>query len=182
MPDTHIDKRERWQLPAMVVAVIAIVVLPFVFLSSVLKEGVEAAREVEQTGRVEATLHALAYDIRDNEAAVLALVAGFDTPLIQTRLADSGRRIPEGVESLAELTRGHADQQLRVGELKGLLARRAAFIDEVASSDGALPVAAGEIVVRYPVRPLVDSILAEESRLLRVRLAHADRLRRQALG
>ena len=182
MPDTHIDKRERWQLPAMVVAVIAIVVLPFVFLSSVLKEGVEAAREVEHTGRVEATLHALAYDIRDNEAAVLALVAGFDTPLIQTRLADSGRRIPEGVESLAELTRGHADQQLRVGELKGLLARRAAFIDEVASSDGALPVAAGEIVVRYPVRPLVNSILAEESRLLRVRLAHADRLRRQALG
>src|SRR5690606_37818244 len=66
VPDTHIDKRERWQLPAMVGAVIAIVVLPFMFLSSVLQAGAAAAREVEQTGRVEATLHALAYDIRDN--------------------------------------------------------------------------------------------------------------------
>ncbi|KGM57460.1 histidine kinase [Lysobacter arseniciresistens ZS79] len=181
MPNTGVDNRERWHLPALGVTIIAIVLLPFAFLADVLGDSAEAALQVDHTRRVETTIYALTYDIRNNEAALLALVSGINTPLIRARLAESTARIPAGFKTLAELTRDDPDQQLRVGELKGLLERRAAFVDDLLAdtSDG-IPAEVGEIVVRYPVRELTDQILAKESQRLKVRRTRADRLRQQA--
>jgi len=181
MQANEVDKWRRWHLPALGVAILVIVVLPFVYLADEMRESRDAAQLVEHTRLVERATHALLYAIRDNEAAVLATVAGLDNPVVRSRLTDSDARIPQEFEALAELTRDNPDQQRRIGELKALLDRRAAFTREIlASPRGAAPEGAGEIVVRYPVRGVADQILAEEAALLAARRERADRLRRQS--
>jgi PAS domain S-box-containing protein len=181
MQANQVDRWRRWHLPALVAAILLIVVLPFVYLAAEMRESRDAARLVEHTRQVERSTHALLYAIRDNEAAVLATVAGLDNPVLRSRLDQSRARIGREFAILAELTRDNPHQQRRVGELEALLKRRAAFTREIlASPEGAASAGAGEIVVRYPVRDVADAILSEEAALLAARSAYADRLRRQA--
>ncbi|MGQ4661618.1 ATP-binding protein [Lysobacter sp. F6437] len=175
------DKWARWRLPTFAIAILVIVVLPFVFLYSVVQDSQDATRRVDHTRQVESTIHSLSSAIRNSEAATLALASGIDTPLVRERLATGTAQIPVAFEQLTSLTVDNPSQQLRIGELKAVLDQRRQLVGAIATSTGLAERRsdAEEIVTRYPVQTIAEDIVAEERHLLAGRVASAERLRRQ---
>ena len=181
MQETTGDKWGRWRLPTLAIAILVIVVLPFVFLYSVIQGGQEATERVDHTRQVESTIHSLSSAIRNSEAATLALASGIDTPLVRERLTTGTAHIPIAFEQLTGLTVDNPAQQMRIGELKAVLDQRRQLVAAIAGGAGlaARRADAEEIVTRYPVQAIAEEIVAEERRLLADRVAAAERLRRQ---
>lgn len=158
----------RWRLPLLALAVMAIVVVPFVLLNAAIQDIQAAAERVDHTRKVESILHELTYEIRNVEAASLALASGIDRPSIRQRIEQSTAAIPQHLQRLAALTRDNSEQQIRVGRLQANVEQRLALSTRVMRSAGAgtRRSDAEALAVNYPVRLIAAEILAEEQQLL----------------
>ncbi|MGY0620278.1 ATP-binding protein [Lysobacter sp. A378] len=185
MPMTARSERwKRWRLPALAAAILLIVVLPMILLYSVMRGNFEAADRVNHIRNVESMIHSLTYDVRNTEAATLALAAGIDTPLVRSRLQDSTAQIPEKFAKLVQLTREDPQQQLAMGQLKSILEQRRRLADETTRSTGRDEqfTRAEEIITRYPIQSITAQILDREQERLDHHIDIAQRLRGQGYG
>ncbi len=180
-PTPALDSVSPWRVPLLVLAVVLIVVAPFMLLRVATQRTLDASDLVARTRAVEAAVHALLYDLRDRELGALALGNGIDTPSLRRRIAESSREIPAGIERITRLTRDHPEQQVRIGMLRANIEHRDALVDRILA---AKPGAASThddlltMTTRFPSRDLATQIVASEQQLLTRRIADADRLRR----
>ena len=174
-----LDSWRRWQLPALVLAVLVVVVLPLAFLYTVVRSETESASHLEHSRQVELAVHELSYGIRDIESATLALAAGIDTTQVRDRLVESTALLDEQFQVLASLTADKPIQQRRIGELRAVIDQRRALTARIASSQQPeeLLAIAEEAVTRFPIRDIAAGLLEEERREVLERSDNAERMR-----
>jgi PAS domain S-box-containing protein len=161
-------------------AVVVIVVAPFILLRLATQRTLDASNLVARTRAVEAAVHALLYDLRDRELGALALGNGIDTPQLRLRIAESNQEIPDDIARITRLTRDHPEQQVRIGMLRANIDQRDALVDRVLA---AKPGAASThddllaMATQFPTRDIATEIVSAEQLLLTERIADAERLR-----
>lgn len=182
MPATIANKLlPRVRLPGLVLALVLIVVGPFLLLRAANERSAEANARVDHTRQVEVAMQKLASDVRNVEAAALARVAGVDTPMLKDRTRTSRARVQPSLAEVQRLTRDNPAQQVRIGMLAANVGLRLQAADAVlAAGRGSSPQQVRDLVARYPIQPLVDAVIAEERSLLASRMSKAARKQRQA--
>ena len=85
----------------LALAVALIVVVPVLLLRDASNDSVAAVELVNHTQQVEAQTYALSYDVRNIEAAALAMAAQVDAPMLRGRIAESRARIAAGAGQAA---------------------------------------------------------------------------------
>lgn len=180
MPESHSpDASSRWRLVLLALAVALIVVVPVLLLRDASNDAVKAVELVNHTQQVEAQTYALSYDVRNVEAAALAMAAGVDAAELPGRIADSRVRIEPALDKLQALTRDNPTQQVRIGILRANIEQRLREVDRIlAHTSTAAGVEA--LVTRYPIRDAAADIVLEERRLLGSRVAASQRIQRNA--
>ncbi|MDQ3617208.1 MAG: ATP-binding protein [Pseudomonadota bacterium] len=170
----------RWRMPLLGVAVVLIVVAPFLLLGAATQRTFDAAERVAHTREVEAAVRALMYDLRDRELGALGLGNGIDTPLVRARIAQSNRAIPLGIDRITRLTRDNPDQQVRIGLLRANVEQRDALLGRILAAGRGASTRDDltTLVTRSTTHDIATQIVAAEQLLLTRRIADADRLRR----
>src|SRR3546814_3152587 len=90
-----------------------------------------AMEQVNHSQQVEAQSYALTYDLRNVEAAALAIAAGVDARELPGRIEQSRERIAPALDTLQALTRDNPDQQVRIGVLRTNIALRMEEVDRI---------------------------------------------------
>jgi signal transduction histidine kinase len=172
----------RWALPALATAVLLIVLVPFLILQDLSRDSLAAADNISHTHQVEASVNALAVELREIELSAAIISMGAGSATTKARVAKGPAAVQPLLERLILLTDDNTPQQIRIGQLKELIGRRLDIAQRLAGTpaDQAQPLLR-ELVALYPVRPLLDELLANERALLAQRTANAGRQRTQAL-
>lgn len=171
----------RLRLPALGLAIALIVIGPFLLLRAATERSDAALALVTHTREVEATVHQLAGDVRNLEAAALAVARGVDSTQVRARVQYSRPRIEPAIRRLEQLTRDNPDQQLRIGGLGTSLRLRVQAAEQLLQRGNAATVAEVEaLVMRFPINQMVDAIIDAERTLLAQRTEAAGRSRWQA--
>ena len=164
----------------LTMAIVAIVVAPFLLVRVGTERNIDAAFRVSHALAVEKAVHALSYEVRTMEAAALALTAGIDTPQVRASIAESSARIEPALAEIALLTRDNPDQLMRVGRLQAHLEQRRTLSDRITATDASYRQAdALALVSQVPVRDMADDIIGQERELMNTRVAYASRIRGQ---
>src|SRR3546814_19931060 len=95
-------------------------------------DSMRAMEQVNHSQQVEAQSYALTYDLRNVEAAALAIAAGVDAHELPDRIEQSRERIAPALDTLQALTRDNPDQQVRIGVVRTTVKLR---MDEVDRSE-----------------------------------------------
>ena len=171
----------RWRLPVLAATVLLIVLVPFLVLKDLSRDSLAAADAVSHTHQVEAAVNALAVELRETEESAMAIVLGSDVASTRQRVENGALAIQPLLQNLILLTEDNTLQQVRIGQLKELMERRLAVARRLADTPAAeAKPLVQELVALYPVRPLLDELLANEHGLLNSRTANAERQRMQA--
>ena len=179
IPDFNFVAPRR--LAALMLAIVVIVVAPFMVLRVATERSLEAAYRVSQALAVEKSVHALSYEVTNIEAAALALATGIDTPQVRARIAASSANLGPALDEIAKLTRDNPEQQVRVGALQARMERRRELSDQIINAnDDTQREAALALVSQVPVRNLSSEIIAAERASLAERITDARRLALQA--
>lgn len=172
---------ERWRLSLLGLAVLLIVVIPFLILQQLAREGREAADAVSHAHQVESAVHAMTVELREGEAAAMTIALGGDIPAARARLAESRGTTLQGLQRIIRLTAGNSAQQVRLGQLKEIMGHRQALVQRLADAlPEQRPSLVQQLMFLYPVRDALQEILTSERALLANRVATAERQRRQA--
>ncbi|OOG45476.1 ATP-binding protein [Rhodanobacter sp. C01] len=123
----------RWRTAGLLMAVVAIVVLPYVVTLSSARDTQLATDWVIHSNAVKAVTYELAYVVRDSEAAIYRLLAGDSDALTQQRAQLANRQIATLLQELREMTRDSSDQQVRIGALENSLHGRMALMNQALS-------------------------------------------------
>ena len=178
---TPLRSPTNWRLPALVLAVVLIVVGPFLLMREAAVSTDAASDRVLHSRAVEAQVHSVASDVRNVESGALSLAAGIDNPQLRARIADARPRIMPGLQALLALTRDNPDQQRRIGALQSNIALRLAQADRIVETgEGATVADIDTMVARYPIHGLISEIVEAERALLVERQARSDLVRRRA--
>lgn len=181
MPSTAPPLLSRWRLPVLALAIVAIVVGPFVIMRSAIGEADYATQKVLHTREVESLMQTIAADARSLEAAAMTRARSIDSPLLRQRIDEANARILPNVDAVLVLTRDNPEQQARLGALRSNLEQRLARIDAVTKAAGsATDAQIDEMVVLNPIQRLVMDIVETEQALLVDRSARAERANRNA--
>ncbi len=164
----------RWQLSLLGLAIVLIVVGPVVLLQRLARSSQEAIDVVVHTHQVEAAVLGLALDVREMEASGMLIALGADHPLARARLVDGRRSLPERFDALARLTADNPRQLVRVGRLRELVAARIDVVDQLLEAPEAYRGSVvAPLATRFPIRGLLNEILADEQALLAERSGDA---------
>ena len=171
---------DRWRLPALGLAAVAIIVVPWLTLRRLSDDNLDAMRWVTHTQDVGVAVYQLQADVRDVESAALTLSKGIDAPGLRERLAQA-RHIPERLARLTELTRDNPEQLVRIGRIQSLLDRRMELARELARSgpEDDQRQLVQDLTTRYPIRGLIEELQGREEQLLAERSALFARQQRQ---
>src|SRR5690606_31423514 len=173
----HMAQKRR--LALLLLAVVLILVVPAALLRKASIDSVQAMDQVNHSQQVEAQSYALTYDLRNVEAAALAIAAGVDAPGLPERIEESRVRIDPAPDTLQALTRDHPEQQVRIGVLRANVELRMQEVDRIlAGTSNAAGVE--RLVTRYPIRGIAAEIVAHERALLARRTAVAEATRERA--
>ena len=157
--------------------ILAIVVLPFLFLRAATLDSLAAAAMVNHSNQVQAGVRALMYDVRDLEASALSLASGIDDPRIRARALESAANVPLMLDTITHLTGDNSGQQLRIGMLQVNIEQHLALARQIEAS--ATPEQLRQrietLATRYPIIETSNAIMSEEQRLLGRRQVEADR-------
>lgn len=166
----------QWQLPALALAVLVIVVAPFLLMRDAGRDAAEAWQRVIHTRDVEARMHALSSDMRSLESGALALASGIDTARLRERAAAKRTRIAPAMLDMQRLTQDNPEQQLRLGALQSNITLRLERIDRLLASGSSDRADLEAIVTQYPIQELIEEIITAEQALLAERLTRAERV------
>ncbi len=171
---------DRWRLPALALAAVAIIVVPWLTLRKLSQDNVEAMRWVTHTQDVGVAVYQLQADVRDVESAALTMSKGIDAPGLRERLAQA-KDIPPRLQRLAELTRDNPEQLVRIGRIQSMLERRMELARQLARAapDSDQRQLVQDLTTRYPIRNLIEELQASEQTLLEQRTGLFDQQRRQ---
>ncbi|MGE8247899.1 MAG: sensor histidine kinase, partial [Stenotrophomonas bentonitica] len=163
---------DRWRLPALALAAVAIIVVPWLTLRKLADDNIDAMNWVTHTQDVGVAVYQLQADVRDVESAALTMSKGIDAPGLRERLAQAND-IPGRLARLAELTRDNPDQLIRIGRIQSMLERRMELAKQLARSapDADQRQLVADLTTRYPIRNLVEELQATEEQLLAKRSA-----------
>ncbi len=173
------DSPSRWRLALLALAVALIVVVPGLLLRDASNKSVDAVRRVGHSQQVEAQTFALVYDVRNVEAAALAISVGVDAPELADRIKESRARIPPALDRLQAMTRDNPTQQMRIGILRAHIGQRLEEVDRILDHNSDAAGIEG-LVTRYPIRSAAGQIVAEERKLLDQRVIDAEQARKHA--
>lgn len=165
-----------WQASALAAAIALIILVPAWVLLRASQATENSAGWVQHTLEVDAQAQSLALNVRDVEAAALAIAAGVDNPRLQQRMQRSLEEIPGQLDVMQHLTRDNPDQQVRMGQLRNQIELRLGEMRRIARPGGA--VSREEItdaVNRYPVGTLIRELTDYEQRLLAARQAQYEK-------
>ncbi len=171
----------NWRLPAIGLAVVVIVVTPFLLLRQAAADIDGAWQMVTHSLETEAAVHRLAADMRSLESGALSLAAGVDNALLRERVLASRARILPTLQELQQLTRNDDAQLVRIGALQTNVLLRKAHADRIIDAEA--EATANDIdamVARYPIHDLIEEIITAEQGVLAVRQARAERVDRRA--
>lgn len=170
MPLRSVDRLSPfWQATGLAIVIVLIVVAPAWVLLQANQSAVEASDWVQHTLEVDARAQALGQNIRDVEAASLALAAGVPrSERFDKRIADARAGVTEELLALQRLTQDNPDQQLRLGELRGQVRLRLQSMHDIAQPH-VQPLPAEQTsraVTQYPVGALIAELIKQERDLL----------------
>lgn len=171
---------DRWRLPALGLAAVAIIVVPWLTLRKLSGENLDAMRWVAHTQDVGVAVYQLQADVRDVESAALTMSRGLDAPGLRERLGQA-RFIPQRLARLTELTRDNPEQLVRIGRIQSLLERRMEVARDLASAgpEDDQRQLVQDLTTRYPIRGLIEELQNREEALLRERSAQFAQQQRQ---
>lgn len=172
---------DRWRLPALGLAAVAIIVVPWLTLRRISTENLDAMRWVTHTQDVGVAVYQLQADVRDVESAALTMSKGIDAPGLRERLGQA-RHIPQRLARLTELTRDNPEQLVRIGRIQSLLDRRMELAGELARSkpEDDQRQLVQDLTTRYPIRGLIEELQNREEQLLAQRSAMFAQQQRQS--
>lgn len=171
----------RWRLPVLGLAIVAIVVGPFLIMRAAIGESDAATEKVMHTREVESLMQTVAADARSLEAAAMTRARGIDSPVLRQRIEEARARILPNVDAVLSLTRDNPEQQARLGALRSNLEQRLARIDAVTeAAEAATDEQIDNMVVLNPIQLLITGIVDEEQQLLDDRADRAARAVRNA--
>src|SRR3546814_8540857 len=108
---TSSEPNQKWRLALLLVAVALTVVVPVILLRTASIDSMQAMEQVNHSQQVEAQSYALIYDLRNVEAAALAIAAGVDARELPDRIEQSRERIAPALDTLQALTRDNPHQR-----------------------------------------------------------------------
>lgn len=120
----------RWRTAGLLLAVVAIVGLPYVVTLSSARDTRLATDWVIHSNAVKSATYELAYVARDSEAAIYRLLAGDSDALTQQRAQLANQRVAGLLQELRSMTRDSPDQQVRIGSLENSLKGRMALMNQ----------------------------------------------------
>ncbi len=181
MPQTtSLPTLSQWRIPALGLAIVLIVVVPFLLLRQAADSTEAAWTAVLHTREVESNVHELAAAVRSVEAGALSLAAGIDNPALRERIADSRKTIMPTLARIQALTRDNPGQQVRIGMLQENVVRRVAYAESVIETGaGASAADIDALVARYSIHQLIREIITHEQQLLAERQQVASKLERR---
>lgn len=168
----------KWQLPAMALAVLLIVLLPSLMLQQLSQGNLAAADAVAHTHEVETAVSLLAVEVREVESSAMLLTLAGELPTARRRVIEGKAAIPAHLERLRGLTLDNPEQQVLLGRLRELIESRMDIVDDLLRSD---PARAGEVLrplaTRFAIRDPLQEMLRNERELLAARNRDAARQR-----
>ncbi len=177
MPHTLPDDGywSKLRLPALAVAIVLIVVAPFLLMRAASTASEEAWRWVNHSFEVEATMQSLTADVRNVESGALGHAYGVETQALRDHIHTSREQIAPQLARLEVLTRDNPTQQGLLGEFRSVLRLRLGEVDRLLAMDTRPSTQdVATLLTRFPIRPLVNAIMDEEHRLLEERQAAAE--------
>lgn len=178
-PAKH-DTGRRWRLLLTAAGVLLIVVLPFLVLRKLSQDNLAAADLVAHSHQVEAAAGQLAWQVREVEAAALLAIVGADRAAMDRRIAEGQVEVPRRLRELTALTSDNPKQQVLLGRLGELIRSRMAVLAQLRADPGRRAEGLDALVTRFPIRGVLQELLANENALLRARDIDAERQRAQA--
>jgi len=179
LSQTSREQWVSWRLPLLVLIVLLIVVAPTLLRQQLQDDTLDAVDLVTHTREVQADISRLNVEIREIEQSALLVNLGATLPRLRERVQDGPNEIQRQLDQITQLTRDNAPQQVRLGQLKEVLQRRAMLANELLDAP---PARRAEVVQAlandYPVRPLMMDIYQSEQGLAQGRIAQAERSRR----
>ena len=128
--DMKIRSFVRWRTAGLLVAVLAIVALPFFVTLTNMRDTQAATSWVTHSTVVNSVTYRLAYVLHDSEAATYRQVVGDDNPQVRLRAARAAAEVPALLMKLRALTVDNPDQQVLVGALESSINGRIALMNQ----------------------------------------------------
>ena len=148
-------------------AILLIVVGPVILLQWLSRSIQEATDVVIHTHEVEAAVLGVALDVREMESSAMLIALGADHPSARERLRTGRASLPERFQTLARLTADNPEQLVRVGRLRELVDARIDVVDQLLEAPEAYRGSVvAPLATRFPIRGLLNEILADEHALL----------------
>lgn len=120
----------RWRVVALLMAVLAIVALPYIVTRNSTDDTQRAWAWVAHSTAVKATTYQIAYMVRDSEAASYRLMVGDSSELALKRAGRASREVPALLQKLRSMTRDNPDQQILIGSLESVVNGRLTLMNE----------------------------------------------------
>jgi PAS domain S-box-containing protein len=120
----------HWRTAGLLLAVLAIVALPYVVTRAGTLATQRAAAWVAHSSEIKAVTYQLAYLARDSESASYRLLAGDRNERTQQRAHGAVEQVPTLLRQLRAMTRDNPDQQNRIGALENALTGRIALMTQ----------------------------------------------------
>lgn len=179
LSQTSREQWVSWRLPLLVLIVLLIVVAPTLLRQQLQDDTLDAVDLVTHTREVQADISRLNVEIREIEQSALLVNLGATLPRLRERVQDGPNEIQRQLDQITQLTRDNAPQQVRLGQLKEVLQRRAMLANELLDAPSERRAEVVQSLANdYPVRPLMMDIYQSEQGLAQGRIAQAERSRR----
>jgi PAS domain S-box-containing protein len=169
-----------WRVRAipLLVAVVAIVWLPYMVVRKATSSSAEASQALNHSAEVKAAEYQLLHALRDMETSVLSVYATLPDAGAPERYEDDHAQVMQLLERLRDLTRDNPAQQVRIGNLEAIAEGRMerfdhALADLRAGDRTAALMAISDAQRLFTFRDTADTIADAEAVLYRERGAVA---------
>ena len=103
----------RWRIAGLLLAVVAIVGLPYIVTLSSARDTQLATDWVIRSNAVKSVTYELAYVTRDSEGAIYRMLAGDSNALTRQRAQFANQKVAGLLQELRAMTRGSPEQQVK---------------------------------------------------------------------
>ncbi|HEY0333388.1 MAG TPA: ATP-binding protein [Stenotrophomonas sp.] len=175
------DVWDRWRLPALVVAIFLIVVVPSLLLQQMARSAEQASGWVVHSQQVRQLSQVLESSVRDVESAAMMRSHGVELPVLNERMRQGRANAEKAIAELIVQTRDNPEQQVRMGRLQSTIERRMTLSESIARTQD--PEAARALILDMtaanPLRDVLDQLQGREDQLLAQRDQEAAQRRTQ---